>query len=379
MHPKHWRERLEAEAESGLRRHLPDSAPLAPGTIDCGSNDYLGLSRHPRVIAAARAALDEYGAGATASRLLRGNRLIHAELEADLARFKGTEAALVFSSGYAANLGLLSAICDRDDTVLCDRLDHASLIDGARLSRASLHFYAHGDIDHLERQLSRSGSSGHTFVVTDGIFSMDGMLAPLPALKEAVDRHGATLVVDDAHATGTVGVNGAGSLSHFGMEADGVIQVGTLSKALGAQGGYVAGSGDLIGLLVQRARAFIYSTGLNPSAAAAARAALDVVVDEPVWRERLHRNLELLRSGLAAANKQLYGVTPAPMCAVHVGSARGASRVALELAARGIIAPAIRPPTVPDGTSRIRLAPSADLDAADVERVVAAVIEVLGE
>jgi 8-amino-7-oxononanoate synthase len=379
MHPKHWKDRLEAEAELGLLRHLPDSTSLAPGTINCGSNDYLGLSRHPRVIAAAHAALDEYGAGATASRLLRGNRQIHTELEADLARLKGTEAALVFSSGYAANLGLLSAICDRDDTVLCDRLDHASLIDGARLSRASLRFYAHGDIEHLERQLSRARSSGHTFVVTDGIFSMDGILAPLPALKEAVDRHGATLVVDDAHATGVVGVDGAGTLSHFGLATDGVIQVGTLSKALGAQGGYVAGSTALIDLLVQRARAFIYSTGLNPSAAAAARVALQVAVDEPVWRERLNRNLELLRSGLAAAGMRVYGVAPAPMCAVHVGSAREATRVASELAQRGIIAPAIRPPTVPEDTSRIRMAPTADLDPEEVERVVAAVIETLAD
>lgn len=377
MQPKHWRERLEAEAERGLRRHLPDSTPLAPGTIDCGSNDYLGLSRHPRVIAAAQAALGEYGAGATASRLLRGNRAIHAELEADLARLKGSEAALVFSSGYAANLGLLSAICDRDDTVLCDGLDHASLIDGARLSRASVRFYEHGDVDHLDRQLKRSGNSGHTFVVTDGVFSMDGMLAPLPALKEAADRHGATLVVDDAHATGVVGVDGAGTLSHFNMEADGVIQVGTLSKALGAQGGYVAGSQELIDLLVQRARAFIYSTGLNPSAAAAASAALRVAVDEPVWRERLHRNLELLRSGLADGGKQVYGVAPAPMCAVHIGSALEATRVASELASRGIIAPAIRPPTVPDGTSRIRLAPTAKLHTEDIERIVTAVIETL--
>jgi 8-amino-7-oxononanoate synthase len=377
MHPKHWRERLVAEAELGLRRHLPNPASLAPGTIDCGSNDYLGLSRHPLVVAAAHAALDEYGSGATASRLLRGNRAIHEELEADLARLKGTEAALVFSSGYAANLGLLSAVCDRDDTVLCDRLDHASLIDGARLSRASLRFFAHGDVDHLERQLGRVRSSGHTFVVTDGVFSMDGLLAPLPALREVTDRHGATLVVDDAHATGVVGVNGAGTLSHFDMEAGGVIQVGTLSKALGAQGGYVAGSKELIDLLVQRARAFIYSTGLGPSAAAAARVALQVVVDEPVWRERLHRNLEMLRSGLEEANKQLYGLAPAPMCAVHVGSARDASRVASELEQRGIIAPAIRPPTVPDGTSRIRLAPTAGLNGEDVERVVNAVVETL--
>jgi len=379
MHPKHWRERLEAEAKLGLRRHLPDSGSLAPGTIDCGSNDYLGLSRHPRVIAAAHAALDDYGAGATASRLLRGNRSIHEELEEDLARVKGTEAALVFSSGYAANLGLLSAICDRDDTVLCDRLDHASLIDGARLSRSSLRFYSHGDVDHLDRQLSRVRSSGHTFVVTDGVFSMDGMLAPLPALQEVADRRGATLIVDDAHATGVIGVDGAGTLSHFNMGSDGVIQVGTLSKALGAQGGYVAGSKELIDLLVQRARAFIYSTGLSPSAAAAARVALQVAVDEPVWRERLHRNLGILRSGLAAANKQLYGLAPAPMCAVHVGSARDASRVASGLAERNIIAPAIRPPTVPDGTSRVRLAPTAVLGVEDVETVVNAVVETLAD
>ena len=369
MRPENWRKRLESEASRGLRRTLPDAALPDGETIDCGSNDYLGLSRHPRIIAAARDALEQYGAGATASRLLRGNRKIHVELEEELAALKGTPSALVYSSGYAANLGLLSAICDRDDTIFCDSLDHASLVDGARLSRASLRFYNHGDPEHLERQLARR-SGGHAWIVTDGVFSMDGALAPLPALLEVADRHGATLIVDDAHATGVVGVDGAGTLSHFGIDPARAIQMGTLSKALGAQGGYVCGPVELTELLVQSSRAFIYSTGLNPAAAAAALEAVRVSIEEPEWRERLHANLDEVRSGLRGAGCRLYGDAPAPMCAVHVGEADEAMRVAATMASRGVLAPAIRPPTVPAGTCRIRLAPTARLSPEQVRTVI---------
>lgn len=376
MRSEEWRKRLEFEASRGLRRRLPDASGAGPNSIDCGSNDYLGLSRHPRVIAAARTALEEFGAGATASRLLRGNREIHVQLEEALAALKGTASALVFSSGYAANLGLLSAICDREDTIFCDSLDHASLVDGARLARASLRFYNHADADHLDRQLARR-SGGHAWIVTDGVFSMDGALAPLPELLEVADRHGATLIVDDAHATGVVGADGAGTLSHFGIDPSKVIQVGTLSKALGAQGGYVCGPTELTDVLVQSSRAFIYSTGLNPAAAAAALEGIRVSVDEPQWRERLHANLQLLRSGLHDAGRTIYGQAPAPMCAVHVGEADDAMRAAATLADAGILAPAIRPPTVPAGTCRIRLAPTASLESAEVQRVLDEVLSAL--
>jgi 8-amino-7-oxononanoate synthase len=373
MRPENWRKRLELEASKGLRRTLPDAALPDAETIDCGSNDYLGLSRHPRVIAAAREALELYGTGATASRLLRGNREIHVELEEALAQLKGTSSALVYSSGYAANLGLLSAICEQGDTIFCDSLDHASLVDGARLAKASLRFYNHVDPAHLDRQLQRR-SGGHAWIVTDGVFSMDGVLAPLPELLEVADRHGATLIVDDAHATGVVGADGAGALSHFGIDPSRAIQMGTLSKALGAQGGYVCGPRELTGLLVQSSRAFIYSTGLNPAAAAAALTGVQVSIEEPQWRERLHANLGLLRREFSAAGLELYGDEPAPMCAVHVGEAEEAMAVAARLAENGVLAPAIRPPTVPAGTCRIRLAPHARLEESQVRRVIEEVL-----
>lgn len=373
MHPEHWQDQLENEAAKGLRRSLPDSTPPGDDSVDCGSNDYLGLSRHPRVVAAAHAALDRYGAGATASRLLRGNRPVHEELEREIAGLKGTGAALVYASGYAANTGLLPAIAGREDTIFCDVLDHASLVDGARLSRAALRFYNHADVDHLDRQLRRRKGRGHCFVVTDGVFSMDGTLAPLPGLLEVVRRHDATLVVDDAHATGVVGTGGAGTLSHFGLGPENVIQVGTLSKAVGAQGGFVAADQGLIDLLVQSSRAFIYSTGLNPAAAAAALEAIRVSREEPRWRQRLHANLARLREGLGQAGEQVYGTHPAPMCALHVGEAGAAVTLSGKLAALGVIAPAIRPPTVPAGSSRLRLAPPATCSEEQVDRVLAAI------
>jgi 8-amino-7-oxononanoate synthase len=377
MRPDKWRERLESEASKGLRRTLPEPGPHDGVTIDCGSNDYLGLSRHPRVIEAARDALERYGAGATASRLLRGNREIHVHLEEELARLKGTPSALVYSSGYAANLGLLSAISDRADTIFCDSMDHASLVDGARLARASLRFYNHADPDHLDRQLSRR-SGGHVWIVTDGVFSMDGVLAPLPDLLAVADRHGGTLIVDDAHATGVVGPNGAGTIAYFGIDPARVIHMGTLSKALGAQGGYVCGPRELTELLVQSSRAFIYSTGLNPAAAAAALEGLRVSIEEPHWREKLHAHLHALRKGLIDGGCRVYGEDPAPMCAVHVGDAEEAMYVAARLAEHDVLAPAIRPPTVPAGTSRIRLAPIASLDEAEVRTVIKEVLAALG-
>ncbi len=379
MHPEQWPDQLKIQAAPvGLRRRLPDArSPVGSGVIDCGSNDYLGLSRHPRVIAAAHAALDEFGAGATASPArCAGTAGSEEPLDRRSQRLKGTESALVFSSGYAANLGLLSAIADREDAIFCDSLDHASLVDGARLSAASLHFYHHADVEHLDRQLSRRKGDGHAWVVTDGVFSMEGTLAPLPALAEVTRKHGATLIIDDAHATAVAGPDGRGSLAHFGLAPDVAIQVGTLSKALGSQGGFVAGPQSLVDMLVQSARAFIYSTGLNPAAAAAAGEALRVSVEEPQWRERAHRNLEQLRTQLVAQGERVYGEHPAPMCAVHAGDAEAAVMLAEGLAEHGVIAPAIRPPTVPQGSSRIRLAPVATMTDTDIGRLLSVLQEV---
>ena len=367
------RNELARQSGLGLRRRLPEARSASERLIDLGSNDYLGLSRHPRVIEAAAAALRTWGVGSGASRLLRGNTPPHEELEAALARLKSTEAALVFSSGYAANLGVLAALCEPDDVIFCDRLDHASLVDGARLGRAKVHFYHHADLEHLERQLRRDQrSTGARWIATDGVFSMDGTLAPLPELSALAMRWGATLLVDDAHATGVIGHDGAGTLAHFGMKPDGVIQIGTLSKALGSQGGFVAGDRELIDWLVQRSRAFIYSTGLAPALAAAAHEALRVVGEAPELRARVQEHLRALRDGLSERGWVVLGEAPAPMIAVLTEEAAIATALAERLRSRGVIAPAIRPPTVPQGTSRVRLAPRADLSSEEIGQVLEA-------
>lgn len=370
MDRQRWTEQLEAAEEAGLRRRLPAPRAVGEDLIDLGGNDYLGLSRHPRVIAAAREALEVWGAGACASRLLRGNLPPHVELEAELARLKGAEAALVFSSGYAANLGMLSALGEAEDVIFCDRLDHASLVDGARISAATVYFYSHQELERLERQIERTRGEGQRWIVTDGVFSMDGILAPLPELLQIARRHDATLIVDDAHATGVVGPQGRGSLAHFGLASEGVIQMGTLSKAIGSQGGYVAGPQALIDHLVQRSRSLIYSTGLAPASAAAALAATLVFQDELDLNKLLQKRLHELRSGLAQLGWTVLGEAPAPMLAVQVGGNDAALALSRRLQAEGVVAPAIRPPTVPRGTARVRLAPRADMNDRDLERVL---------
>lgn len=357
----------------GLRRRLPAPRGASEDLLDLGSNDYLGLSRHPRVVEAASAALRTWGVGAGASRLLRGNTPPHIDLETALARLKSTSAALVYSSGYAANLGVLAALCEPDDVIYCDRLDHASLVDGARLGRARVRFYHHADLDHLERQLRRESPNVRArWIATDGVFSMDGVLAPLAELTALARRWGATLIVDDAHATGVVGDRGAGTLAHFGLPGEDVIQVGTLSKALGSQGGFVAGDQELIDWLLQRSRAFIYSTGLAPALAAAAHEALRIVDEEPERNSRLQTHLRILREGLTAQGWAVLGEAPAPMLAVVVGDPGAATALADRLRTHGVVAPAIRPPTVPQGTSRVRLAPRADFSSEAIERVLTA-------
>jgi 8-amino-7-oxononanoate synthase len=302
---------------------------------------------------------------------LRGNTPVHEALEGALAHLKSTPAALVFASGYAANLGVLAALCEPDDVIYCDRLDHASLVDGARLGRAHLHFYDHTDLDRLESRLRRAECTpGARWIATDGVFSMDGTLAPLPELATLAHRYGAVLVVDDAHATGVLGPGGAGTLAHFGIDPENIVQIGTLSKALGSQGGFVAGDAELIEWLVQRARAFIYSTGIAPALAAAAHEALRIVEEEPQRRARLHAHVRSLRVGLCERGWTVLGEEPAPMIAVVTGSADSALQLSERLHGHGVIAPAIRPPTVPKGTSRVRLAPRADFTEAEVERVL---------
>ncbi len=319
------------------------------------SNNYLGLANDPAVVAGARAALEEFGAGAGASRLVTGSLELHRRLEERIAALKRCEDALVFPTGFQANVGTIPALVGRGDVVFSDALNHASLIDGCRLSGAEVVRYAHADADALEAAIRASGDRpGRRLVVTDTVFSMDGDLAPLPAIVELADRHGCMVMVDEAHATGVLGASGAGALEHFGLEGRVGVVMGTLSKALGAQGGYVAGNLDLCDYLRTRDRGFVFTTALAPAAAGAAMAALDIVRDEPERRTRLHALVARLVAGARDLGYQVLP-TDSAVVGVLIGEAADALAVGASLRADRVWAPAIRPPSVPVGTARMRL------------------------
>ena len=291
---------------AGLRRHLRTVMSAPTGTINLdgrdvvllGSNNYLGLSTHPQVIAAAVEATQTFGTGASGSRLISGNNERYTTLETNLAKTKNTEAALVFSSGYAANTSVIPILAGEGDLILSDALNHASIIDGCRLSRATKKVYRHCDVEHLKSLLSESAAFRRRLVVTDGVFSMDGDIAPLPDICDLATEYDAMLLVDDAHGFGVLGRDGSGTVAHFGLENRDIIQMGTLSKAIGALGGYIAGSQALIELLINKARGFIFTTGLPPATLAAANAALDVMRASPELRQRLFSHAEHLKLAL---------------------------------------------------------------------------------
>ena len=356
-----------------IRRHLhPLDSGIGPRVtvngrtvIQLCSNDYLGLAAHPAVTRAAAEAALEYGAGAGSARLIVGTSAPHAELERDIAQLKQTEAAVVLSSGYHANTGVLPILAGAEDVIFSDELNHASLIDGCRLSRAAIRVYKHGDAEHLERLLREAGGFRRRLIVTETVFGMDGDLAPLADLVVAAQRHDASLVVDEAHATGVFGPRGGGLVSELGLTDAVDVQIGTLSKALGSLGGYVAGSRTLIDWVINAARTFVYTTALPPSAAAAAREAIAVLAAEPERRDRLWSHAAWLRERLAALGYRL-GPSRSPILALLVGDAETAVRLSDALLARGVLVPAIRPPTVPDGTARLRVAPMATHTADDL-------------
>jgi len=361
-----YRSRLDALARRSLLRRIRtiDSTPGAEVELEgrrillFSSNNYLDLAAHPRVTEAAINAIRRYGVGAGASRLVSGSLRPHRELEERLAAFKHLEAALVFPTGYQANLGLITILAEDCSVIYADRLCHASLIDACRLCDAPLRVYRHRNHAQLTRLLQRQRAPRPALVVTDGVFSMDGDLAPLPELDKAAEQAGATVVVDDAHGTGVMGATGRGTVEHFGLEGRPLAQMGTLSKALGGLGGFVAGSRDLIEYLVNRARAFIYTTALPPALAAAAIAALDVIEDEPERRERLWTLRRRLYDGVRQAGFDTLD-SRSPIIPLLIGDAKAALRLSEALLSHGIYAPAIRPPTVPAGTSRIRLSVTA--------------------
>ncbi|MGH7235149.1 MAG: 8-amino-7-oxononanoate synthase [Nitrospiraceae bacterium] len=368
----------ELEGQHLLRRlRLVESEPGPVATIEgrpvivMASNNYLGLATHPLLKQAAIAATARFGVGAGASRLVSGTLPPHQDLEAALARFKATEAALVFGSGYLANIGLIPSLIGPGGLILADRLCHASLIDGCRLSGATLRVFRHRDLAQLDRLLARRSPRRDTLIVTDGVFSMDGDLAPLPELVSLAERYGARLVVDDAHGTGVMGLHGRGTLEHFGLESRIPFHMGTLGKALGTSGAYVAGPHSLIRYLVNTARSFIYTTAPPPGTAAASLAALERLQAEPDRRARLWDNRNHFHAGLKALRFRLAD-SQSPIIPVLIGAPQQALTLAERLLERGVYAPAIRPPTVPAGTSRIRTTVTSEHTREQLDAVVAA-------
>jgi 8-amino-7-oxononanoate synthase len=374
-----FREELDALKAKGLYRSLRSMESAAGPRVVvegremlmCASNNYLGLASDPRLKRAAIEAIETWGTGSGGSRLTTGNLSLHERLEQRIAAFKQTEAAMVFNTGYMANVGLMTALGEAGDVIFSDALNHASIIDGCRLSRADVVIYRHADVEDLAWKLSESGRYRRKIIVTDGVFSMDGDIAPLPALIRLAEQYDALLVVDDAHATGVLGRRGAGTGEFFGLSARIPVQMGTLSKAVGAEGGYVAGSRELIEYLRNRARPFIYSTALSPGVIAAALQAIDIVEKAQDRRETLDRLSGRLRDALSRLGYNvLPGVTP--ILAVVTGEAQSAVRLSKMLEERGIFAPAIRPPTVPPGSSRIRLTLMATHTESDVNQIIEA-------
>ena len=356
--------------EQSLWRSLPE---IPENCVNFSTNDYLGLSRHPRVTAAAARALEKYGAGGRSSRLISGTSDLHLELESKLAAFKRTEACLVFPTGYMANLGVLASLLGEGDAVIADRLNHASLIDAAKLSRARLFVYEHRSAASLEKVLGRTQSYKKRLVVTDSLFSMDGDLAPLPELAALARSHEAWLMIDDAHATGVLGKDGIGGLEHYGMLGGAEIVMGTLSKALGSQGGFVCGSKDLIHFLVNRARSFIYTTALAPASCAAALAALEIIGQEPERRQTLMENASYLCGELKrnfSGEARLLNGFATPIIPFLTDEPERTLRISKELLERGIFVPAIRPPTVPKGECRLRFSLSSSHSKDDIRALL---------
>ena len=353
---------LQSVKDAGLYRQLRrvdgDQGPTLTldgrEVINFSSNNYLGIANHPALAAAAKAAIDRYGCGSGASRLISGNMTLHEQLEARLAQFKSTEAALVFNSGFQANVGILSTLTGDGDAIVSDSLNHASIIDGCRLSKAQTFVYAHGDLAALETCLKQAAPARRRLIVTETIFSMDGDEAPLAGIVELAEKYDAMVMVDEAHGTGVFGANGAGVVAKLGLAPRVSVQMGTLGKALGGFGAYVAGSRALCDLLINRCRSFIFTTSLPPAVMAMALAAIDLVQNEPQRRDALRHNSRKLKQGLSQLGFELGG-SESPILPLIVGDAGRCMALSAALLERGVFAQGIRPPTVPVGTSRLRI------------------------
>ncbi len=321
--------------------------------INLSSNNYLGLTTHPKLRRAAVEAVEKFGVGSGAVRTIAGTMALHEELEERLAAFKHTEAALTFQSGFTANVGAISALLAPEDVVISDELNHASLIDGMRLTKAARKIYKHKDMDSLEAALRESGDFRHRIVATDGVFSMDGDIAPLPQIVELCERYDAVCYVDDAHASGVLGQNGRGTVSHFGLDGRVDVQIGTLSKAIGVMGGYVASTRNMRNLLIHRARPFLFSTSQPPAVTAACIAAIDVLETEPELIERLWDNTRYFKQGLESLGYDT-GTSETPITPVIIGEAKPTMEFSDRLFERGVFAQGIGYPTVARDRGRVR-------------------------
>jgi glycine C-acetyltransferase len=352
---------LRSLQEQGLYRRLRilDGEQKASASFDhrsvvnLSSNNYLGLTTHPRLRERALQAVKDLGVGSGSVRTIAGTMAIHMELEATLARFKHTEAAVVFQSGFAANAGTVASILTKEDVIISDELNHASIIDGARLSRAAIKVFPHKDVEAARRILQELPQEQRKLLITDGVFSMDGDVGALPALCDLADEYGCIMMVDDAHASGVFGKNGRGTVDHFGLHGRVDVQVGTLSKAIGALGGYVAGSRALIEFLYHRARPFLFSTSHPPAVAAACLAAIEVLETEPQWIDRLWENTRFFKAGLAALGFDT-GLSESPITPVIAGDGALAMKLSDRLFEEGVFAQGLAFPTVPRGKARVR-------------------------
>ncbi len=371
---------LEAQA---LRRRLQVVEEVLPGgrvrvagqvLLNLSSNDYLGLAQDPRLITAAQDAAARWGVGAGASRLVVGHLSLHEAVEAELAAFKGTEATVLFSTGYMANLGVITALLGPGDVIFSDRLNHASIMDGIKLSGASLQRFPHRDMNRLEKILQQTPGGKRRLIITDSVFSVDGDLAPLWDLVALKERYGAWLMIDEAHATGVLGPGGAGLAQALNLTAVVDIHMGTLSKALGSLGGYVAGERRLIDYLHNKARSFIYSTALPPPVLGAIQAALNIVREEPERRLRLLQESERFRRGLQDAGFDTLG-SETQIVPVSVGKNEPTLKFAAALRQQGLMAVALRPPTVPPGRARVRFSLSAAHGADDLAQALEAIVQ----
>ena len=373
-------EQLEAWKQAGTYQRLRvlESASAAEsrfdgrGVINLASNNYLGLTTHPKLREAALEATRRFGVGSGAVRTISGTMSLHLELEERIARFKNVEACVVFQSGFAANAGTVAAVLTPEDHIVSDELNHASIIDGCRLSRAKIHVFPHKDTAAAERTLAElADKPGRKLLITDGVFSMDGDIGPLPGLVAAAEKHGAIMMVDDAHSSGVLGRNGRGTIDHFGLHGRVHVQVGTLSKAIGVLGGYVCGTRDLIEFLYHRARPFLFSTSHPPAVAAACLAAFDVLEQEPERIQALWDNTKYFKAGLTSAGFNT-GMSETPITPVIVGEAKQAHELSRALFDEGVLATGIGFPTVPKGKARVRTIVTATHTREELDRALEA-------